>query len=124
MLVAYDPSTKAQVTTSYQQASSQGLTVARSMAYSNGGSKPLQYSPGNYNEQMFQALDFVISEAANFGIHLIFTLGNNWNDYGGKDQYVQWARDQGQQISSDDGFFTNPLVKQFYKNNIQVYRLF
>ncbi|KAL9259738.1 Mannan endo-1,4-beta-mannosidase 1-like protein [Drosera capensis] len=58
MLVAYDPSTKAQVTTSYQQASSQGLTV-------------------------------------------------------------MWARDQGQQISSDDGFFTNLLVKQFYKNNIQ-----
>jgi mannan endo-1,4-beta-mannosidase len=43
---------------------------------------------------------------------------NNWNDFGGMDQYVRW-RD----ISTPDGqtwyhdsFYTDPFIKQWYKD--------
>lgn len=45
---------------------------------------------------------------------------NNHGDFGGKAQYVKWAREQGQNISSDDDFFTNSVVKGFYRNHIKV----
>ena len=67
-----------------------------------------------------KGLDFVIYEAGRYGIRLILSLVNNYKDFGGKNQYVNWARDQGQNISSEDDFFTNSLVKGFYKNHINV----
>lgn len=51
---------------------------------------------------------------------LILSLVNNYESMGGKKQYVEWARSQGQAISSEDEFFTNPVVKGFYKNHIKV----
>ena len=68
-----------------------------------------------------QGLDFVISEARKYGVYLILSLVNNWEGYGGKKQYVQWARDQGQSLNNEDDFFTNPLVKGFFKNHIKVF---
>ena len=46
---------------------------------------------------------------------------NNWNDYGGKNRYVQWAREHGQYVNNDDDFFAHPIVNQYYKNHIKVY---
>uniref|UniRef100_M1DVK7 mannan endo-1,4-beta-mannosidase n=1 Tax=Solanum tuberosum TaxID=4113 RepID=M1DVK7_SOLTU len=85
------------------------MNVARTWAFADGGSKPLQSAPGVYNEQMFQGLDFVISEAKNYGIHLILSLVDNFEAFGGKKQYVAWAVQKGQQLTSDDDFFTNPM---------------
>lgn len=62
----------------------------------------------------------MISEAKKNGVYLILSLVNNWDDYGGKKQYNQWAREHGQYISNDDDFYTNPLVKEYYKNHIKV----
>lgn len=71
---------------------------------------------------LFQGLDFVISEAKKYGLRLILSLVNNWDDFGGKKQYVQWARDHGgQYLNSDDEFFTNVVVKGYYKNHLKVY---
>ncbi|RWW54840.1 hypothetical protein BHE74_00038556, partial [Ensete ventricosum] len=67
-----------------------------------------------------RALDFVISEAKKYGVHLILSLVNNWEGFGGKKQYVQWARDKGQRLGSEDDFFRNDVVKQFYKNHVNV----
>jgi mannan endo-1,4-beta-mannosidase len=69
---------------------------------------------------VFKGLDFVVSEAGKYGVKLILSLVNNYDSFGGKKQYVDWARSQGQSISSDDDFFSNSLVKQFYKNHIKV----
>ncbi|KAF7844874.1 mannan endo-1,4-beta-mannosidase 4-like [Senna tora] len=66
-----------------------------------------------------KGLDFVVSEAGKYGVRLIMTLVNNWSDYGGKSQYIQWARNSGQYISNDDDFFTHPVIKQYYKNHIK-----
>ncbi|XP_042497684.1 mannan endo-1,4-beta-mannosidase 7 [Macadamia integrifolia] len=119
MFVASDPSQRSKVSTAFQQASAHGLTVARTWAFSDGGYKPLQYSPGYYDEQMFKGMDFVISEARRYGITLIMSLVNNYENFGGKKQYVEWARNQGQYLTSEDDFFRNPVVKGYYKNHVK-----
>ncbi|KAL6995707.1 Mannan endo-1,4-beta-mannosidase 7 [Sarracenia purpurea var. burkii] len=119
MYVASDPPQRAKVSSAFQEATSHGLTVARTWAFSDGGYRALQYSPGSYNDQTFQGLDFVISEAGRYGIKLILSLVNNYESFGGKKQYVDWARGQGQNLASDDDFFTNSVVKGFYKNHIK-----
>ncbi|KAI6688822.1 hypothetical protein NL676_025650 [Syzygium grande] len=119
MFLASNPSQRAKVTSAFQEASSHGLSIARTWAFSDGGYMPLQSSPGSYNEQMFQGLDFVISEAKKFEIKLVLSLVDNYEALGGKRRYVEWARGQGQSIASDDDFFTNPVVKGYYKNHIK-----
>ncbi|KAH7524117.1 hypothetical protein FEM48_Zijuj06G0084900 [Ziziphus jujuba var. spinosa] len=56
MVVASDPSQRDKVSSAFQEAANQGLRVARTWAFSDGGYKPLQYSPGSYNEQMFKTV--------------------------------------------------------------------
>lgn len=67
-----------------------------------------------------QGLDFVISEAGKYGVQLILSLVNNWNDYGGKNKYVNWAKEGGQNVNNDDDFYIHPVVKQYYKNHVKV----
>ncbi|XP_058187015.1 mannan endo-1,4-beta-mannosidase 4-like [Rhododendron vialii] len=120
MNMAVDPSTRGKVTTTFQQASKEGMNVARAWAFSDGGYGSLQSSPGSYNEDVFKGLDFVVAEARKYGIYLILTLVNNWDDYGGKKQYVQWARDRGQSsLNNNDDFYTNPVVKGYFKNHVK-----
>ncbi|KAM1426166.1 hypothetical protein FF2_018206 [Malus domestica] len=37
-----------------------GLTVARTWAFSDGDYMPLQFSPGSYNEHMFKVPPFIL----------------------------------------------------------------
>ncbi|KAK6162905.1 hypothetical protein DH2020_002746 [Rehmannia glutinosa] len=119
MYMASDPLTRDKVTDTFGQASKYGMNVARTWAFSDGGYRALQTSPGSYNEDMFKGLDFVVSEAKKHGIYLILSLVNNWEGFGGKRQYVQWARDQGQYLNNDDDFFTSPITKGYYKNHVK-----
>lgn len=54
MMLGSDPSQKSKVTSAFREASGHGLSVGRTWAFSDGGSNPLQYSPGSYNENMFK----------------------------------------------------------------------
>ncbi|KAK8718222.1 hypothetical protein V6N13_045465 [Hibiscus sabdariffa] len=120
MLLAADPSTRNKVTDTFREASKYGMNIARAWAFNDGTDYlPLQISPGSYNEQVFQGLDFVVAEANKFRIRLILVLVNNYRDFGGKPMYVQWANQRGQHLSNEDDFFTNSLVKQFYKNHVK-----
>ncbi|GJW92042.1 putative mannan endo-1,4-beta-mannosidase 9 [Tanacetum coccineum] len=119
MCMASDPTTKTKVTDAFQQASKIGMNIIRTWAFSDGGNKPLQTSPGIYNENTFKGLDFVISEAKKCGLRLILCLVNNWDDFGGKKQYVEWARDEGQYLSGDDDFYSNVVIKGYYKNHVK-----
>lgn len=65
-------------------------------------------------------MDFVISEARKYGVHLILTLSNYFDSFGGRPQYIKWARDEGRSLSSDDDFYTDDLVKTYYKNHVKV----
>ncbi|GFP98404.1 mannan endo-1 4-beta-mannosidase 7 [Phtheirospermum japonicum] len=119
MYVASDPSQRYKITSAFQEATDHGLIIARTWAFGESGNFALQYSPGSYSEQMFQGLDFVIYEARKYGIKLILSLVNYYEASGGKKQYVNWARNQGQNIISDDDFYTNSVVKGYYKNHIK-----
>ncbi|KAI5353840.1 hypothetical protein L3X38_006734 [Prunus dulcis] len=119
MYVATDPSQRDKILSAFQEATKHGLSIARTWAFSDGGYRPLQSSPGSYNEQTFQGLDFAISEAKKHGIKLILSLVNNYENFGGRKQYVDWARSQGQSITTEDDFYTNSVVKDFYRNHIK-----
>jgi hypothetical protein len=56
MIAASDPSTMSKVTTTFQEASQNGLNLARTWAFNDGGYKALQISPGSYNEDIFKVL--------------------------------------------------------------------
>lgn len=62
----------------------------------------------------------MLSEVRKHEVKVILSLVNNYDSFGGKKQYVNWARAQGQAIGSDDEFFTNAVVKGFYKNHVKV----
>ncbi|CAI0392350.1 unnamed protein product [Linum tenue] len=121
MYVAADPTQRSKVSAAFREARSHDLTVARTWAFSDGGYRALQYAPGAYNQDMFQGLDFVVAEARRYGMKLILSFANNYDSFGGKKQYVNWARAQGGGggLASDDDFFTHPLVRTYYKNHIR-----
>ncbi|KAG2714042.1 hypothetical protein I3760_03G007600 [Carya illinoinensis] len=120
MYIAAEPSEQRyKVSNVFRAASASGLNVCRTWAFSDGGYQALQTSPGVYDEHVFQALDFVISEAGKYGVRLILALSNNYQDFGGRAQYVKWARSAGIPINSDDEFYTNAVVKVYYKNHVK-----
>ncbi|KAH0470761.1 hypothetical protein IEQ34_000484 [Dendrobium chrysotoxum] len=119
MVLAVDPSTRGKVTETFEHASAVGLTVGRTWAFNDGGWRALQKSPSVYDEDVFKALDFVVSEAKAHNIRLILSLTNNWQAYGGKAQYVKWGRAAGLNLTSDDDFFIDPTVKSYYKAHVK-----
>ncbi|PON34043.1 1,4-alpha-glucan-branching enzyme [Parasponia andersonii] len=110
-------SSRSMVSKMLKMGAQMGLTVCRTWAFSDGdGPSALQTSPGVFNEIVFRALDYVIVEARKNRIRLILSLVNNLNAFGGKAQYVRWAEEAGVNASSsDDSFFSNPTVKDYYK---------
>ncbi|RZC62929.1 hypothetical protein C5167_024689 [Papaver somniferum] len=125
MLFAADDSTKGKVSQIFQEASSVGLTVCRTWAFNDGGWRALQKSPGVYDEDIFKALDFVLSEAKKYKIRLVMSLVNNWESYGGKSQYVKWGKEFAglTNLTSDDDFFTHPTLRTYYKNHTLLNRV-
>ncbi|KAL8060025.1 hypothetical protein ABFX02_03G126300 [Erythranthe guttata] len=121
MHMASDPTQRYKVSNVLRESAAAGLSVCRTWAFNDGGSQALQISPGVYDENVFQALDFVVSEARKYKIRLIMSLSNNYQDFGGRAQYVNWARNAGVQLTSagDDDFYTNQAVKGYYKNHVQ-----
>ncbi|KAL8472307.1 hypothetical protein ACS0TY_029503 [Phlomoides rotata] len=120
MYMASDNQTRHKVSNVFSRASKYGMNVARTWAFSDAaGDRPLQISPGNYSQDVFKGLDFVVAEAKKFGINVILSLVNNWTQFGGKKQYVQWAINQGRNLNSEDAFYSDPVVKGFYKNHIK-----
>lgn len=65
----------------------------------------------NDGEDGLQRLDYVIHKAGQLGIRLVIPFVNNWNDFGGMDQYVRWRGGQ-----YHDQFYTDPLIRTWYKN--------
>ncbi|CBI18021.3 unnamed protein product, partial [Vitis vinifera] len=123
MVFAVDQSTRGKVSEVFQQAASVGLTVCRTLAFNDGQWRALQKSPSVYDEEVFKALDFVVSEARKYKIRLILSLVNNWEGYGGKAQYVKWGKEAGLNLTSDDDFFSHPTLRSYYKANTVLNRV-
>uniref|UniRef100_A0A5B7A9E2 mannan endo-1,4-beta-mannosidase n=2 Tax=Davidia involucrata TaxID=16924 RepID=A0A5B7A9E2_DAVIN len=119
MVFAVDQSTRGKVSEVFQQASSVGLTVCRTWAFNDGQWRALQKSPSVYDEEVFKALDFVVSEAKKYKIRLILSLTNNWDAYGGKAQYVKWGKAAGLNLTNDDDFFSHPTLRSYYKAHVK-----
>ncbi|HEY5824306.1 MAG TPA: cellulase family glycosylhydrolase [Cyclobacteriaceae bacterium] len=75
-----------------------GVTNLRVVAGSEGpDSEPyrmvpsLQTSPGVYNEDVLDGLDFLLSEMKKRDMYAVMCLNNFWNWSGGMAQYVMWA---------------------------------
>lgn len=63
----------------------------------------------------------VIAEAAKKGLRLILSLVNNYKDFGGRAQYVEWARKAGFAVpGDDDDFYTHSIIKAYFKEHIEV----
>jgi mannan endo-1,4-beta-mannosidase len=58
-----------------------------------------------------QHLDYVIYRAGQLDLKVIIPFVNNWNDFGGMDQYVRWKGGQ-----FHDDFYTDPTIRQWYKD--------
>jgi mannan endo-1,4-beta-mannosidase len=92
-----------------------GVRVIRTWAFGDGENY-LQTAPGVYREEIFQNLDYLLAKADKLGGHLktLLTFGNNWKDYGGIDQYVNWS----DTASDHNDFYTDDNCKKWFKNHI------
>ncbi|ERN01665.1 hypothetical protein AMTRI_Chr10g229390 [Amborella trichopoda] len=114
------PSSRPKVRKIFRRAADMGMTVCRTWAFNDGGTHALQISPRNFDEKVFEALDFVIVEARKYKIRLILSLVNNLNAFGGKRQYVKWAQEDGVNVTfSDDSFFSDLTIKGYFKDYIK-----
>ncbi|KAI6670406.1 hypothetical protein NL676_005291 [Syzygium grande] len=65
-------------------------------------------------------LDYVIVEARRNRVRVILSLVNNLNTFGGKAEYIRWAQEAGENVSSSaDLFFLHPMIKEYYKAYIK-----
>ena len=103
------------------------LRVLRTVAYNDGefdkDGKPnwnaLQLRPGVYQEYVFQGLDYVLNKADELGVRLILPFVNNWDNYGGMNQYVAWDKTYGDDTATfHDDFYTDKDIKGWYKDHI------
>lgn len=100
-------------------ASKMGLKVMRCWGFDDGQEAygcEMQSALGVYDNTGFERLDYSISQASKLGIKLIIPFVNNWDDFGGMDQYVVWA---GLTKTTDhDKFYTNATCTTAYKNYV------
>ncbi|MEO9153514.1 MAG: cellulase family glycosylhydrolase [Lapillicoccus sp.] len=102
-------------------AAAMGLAVVRCWAFADGTGpvQPLQPRPFVYDEAAFDSLDYAVWKAGQLGLRLVLTLVNNWPDYGGMQQYVQWflglPDDSYGDAVNHDRFYTDPVVRRCYR---------
>lgn len=58
-----------------------------------------------------QKLDYVIAAAKARGIKLVIPFTNNWNAFGGMDQYVRWAG-----LDEHADFYTDATIRGWFKD--------
>jgi len=88
-------------------------------------SRRFQPARGEYNDAAFENLDRVVAMASERGIRLIVPLVNNWDEYGGMPQYVEWlASEHPEEIPSGvepgtdafhDLFYTSTHTLEWYE---------
>lgn len=111
-------------------AAAQGLTVVRCWAFADGAAtwNALQPRPGELDERVLRALDWLLDAAGRRGLQLQLTLTNFWKDFGGMPQYVAWSRAERQGGGGGSGnrapppleergdaFFDDPRAQQLFR---------
>jgi len=118
MVFAADPGLKPYVDEVLEEGAGLGLTVLRTWAFNDGAGQwnALQTAPGVYQEYVFEGLDYVLDKADSLGIRLILPLVNNWDDYGGMNQYVAWSPT----ASAHDEFYTDANCRKYYRDHLSM----
>lgn len=98
----------------FHTAASLNMTVVRTWGFHDSPDSlnpaVIQFRPGVYNERALRALDFVLLQARLHNIRLLIPLVNNWDDYGGMNQYVRWRAEVGTEASSAGQKYTDADV--------------
>ncbi|WP_155988014.1 cellulose binding domain-containing protein [Gorillibacterium massiliense] len=92
------------------------LKVMRIWGFTDGTANAgvnMQPQAGVYDESGFKKLDYAIYKAGQLGIKLVIPMVNNWDDFGGMNQYVKWFN-----AGTHDAFYTNSSIKTAYKNYV------
>ena len=76
-------------------------------AWDESAGKPIV----NEGADGLQKLDYVIAAARERGIRLIIPFTNNWNAFGGMDQYVRWAG-----LDEHADFYTDARIRGWFKD--------
>jgi mannan endo-1,4-beta-mannosidase len=89
---------------------------------------PFRRGPDDWNEEAFENLDRVLSEAARHNLRVLICLGNWWRDTGGVVRYLRWA---GLPDAADDSqpfginverampFYTNEETRRLYREHVK-----
>ncbi len=114
-----------------------GITNLRVLAGSNLSSihnslKPaFQKAPGDYNEELLDGLDYLLSEMDKRGMHAVLFLTNYWEWSGGMSQYLAWEND-GKLIDPavdnnwsgfmnySKEFYTNPSAEKVFRQYVNM----
>lgn len=136
----------------YSTSRAMNFTVVRTWGFYDSPDSTLpaviQFRPGAFNERALRALDYVIYQAGRHNLKLLIPFVNNWNEYGGMNQYVRWraqlpeaassrvrygpeemstivaggrGREYEVAISSvwgHDDFYSDPIIKGWFKGYI------
>lgn len=96
-----------------------GLTVLRVFAFQDGPGG-LQHAPGEFSEDWYRALDFVVHEAGQRGLRLILVLTNYASEGGGMRVLRRWscARRGLPEEEQPDAFFSDPACQDLYKTSL------
>jgi len=110
----------------FEYAKSLNMNTIRIWAFSEGERKnifTLHYGPYNYNEESFIKLDYVLYTGSKYNIKFILTLCNNWDDFGGIKQYLNWfASRENKSVIEEQRI--NVIRSQINENNIFDYNKF
>ena len=73
----------------------------------------LQRSPREYNDQIFDGLDYLMAELAKRDMQAVLYLNNSWEWSGGYSHYLMWSGEGDAPIPSIDGW---PAYMDYVKN--------
>lgn len=105
----------------FDDAAALGLNTLRTWGFCDGEMKDgycFQPSPREYHEPTFRNMDYVIYKASQKGIKLIIPLVNNWDHFGGMNQYVRWSPTAPKE---HDAFYTDEWARSLYKDYVEYF---
>lgn len=98
-----------------QTATELGFNTLRTWGFGSGSQYLYQPAPGEYNEEAFKRMDYIIKRASDYGLKLIVALTNYWADFGGMPQFVDWS----DTATERDDFYTDDACKGMYRNYVR-----
>ncbi len=121
--MAADSSTRYIVDDVFKIATQLGIKVIRTWGFNSNSDSTRQstirYRPYKLKEDGLRALDYVIYKAKQYEVNLVVTFENNFSDFGGVKQYIDWANQiltpKTGNVYEHNDFFIDDSIKSWYK---------